>query len=249
LGDQAAPAPPTVIPDFAQQTSGIHHGHARSGKNTWFGLCWRCRIKNQRKGVSPVRFTQLKQPEGGKMSVSILSPFRTFTVLLTLPVLSLAFASQAQAAIYLKIDGIKGEVAEKSHKEWILIESMSSPSLNDAIRNAPRQETSATTMATTDGQTTSKRQHRPITITKELDKSTPLLKKAAQDGRIIKQAMLEMTDPNDPAQMIRIKLENVLVSFLQTSDAAGSSASPKEEFSLNYEKIYITRLPMTSPSR
>lgn len=81
--------------------------------------------------------------------------------------LAVAVAMPAFSAAYIKFDGVEGESTAKDHKGWIEISSVS-----QAV--APRDAAS--------GLPTGKRQHKPVTITKQVDKSSPLLAKALADG-------------------------------------------------------------------
>ncbi len=74
--------------------------------------------------------------------------------------LSLFALSSVFGAGYLKFDGVEGEAVDKDHKGWIDIISVSGLSGN---RDAAS------------GMATGKRQHKPITITKRIDKATPKL--------------------------------------------------------------------------
>jgi type VI secretion system secreted protein Hcp len=139
--------------------------------------------------------------------------------------LALLFADQAHAAIdaFLKIEGVDGESKSKDHKGWVVIESMSSP----IMRQVPDSSAS-----------TQKRQHKPISVTKAVDKSSPILKKAASDGTHFPSATLDVKDPKNPGQTQRYELVNVqITSYQVTSGAAADGGVPMETISLNFEKI------------
>ena len=68
----------------------------------------------------------------------------------------------ANAAIFVKIPSIPGESKDKEHKEWIDVLSVS---------GLPRDAAS--------GLPTGKRQHKPISITKPVDKATPMLARSS----------------------------------------------------------------------
>ena len=87
--------------------------------------------------------------------------------------LSLSFG-----AAYIKFDGVDGESKDKDHKGWIDVVSVSG-------LEAPKDAASGMATGKRDhasGMATGKRQHKPITITKEIDKATPLLAKSAGGG-------------------------------------------------------------------
>lgn len=81
--------------------------------------------------------------------------------------LAAALSMPAMSAAYLKFDGVDGESTDKDHKQWIEVMSVSQGiTSRDAASGLP----------------TGKRQHKPITITKPIDKSSPLLAKSLADG-------------------------------------------------------------------
>lgn len=101
-----------------------------------------------------------------------------------------------------------------------------------------------------------KRQHKPITISKEMDKSSPKLMEAATKGKVfaspaprgsmtfkgqLSGCAVGNRYPNATLQTasMRYEMENVLVSSCSSSGSGGGSGSspPMEEISFNYEKI------------
>ncbi len=98
-----------------------------------------------------------------KSLLRIVSVFSFFAVV----------ASSLTAAGYLKIGDIKGESQDRAHKQWIDVLSVS------GLPEASIREKGS-------GMATGKRQHKPITIIKEIDKSTPLLAKAVQSQGAVK---------------------------------------------------------------
>lgn len=82
--------------------------------------------------------------------------------------LAVAVSVPALSAAYIKFDGVDGESTDKDHKGWIEIVSVS-----EAV--APRDAAS--------GMPTGKRQHKPVTITKPVDKASPVLAKSLAEGK------------------------------------------------------------------
>lgn len=83
----------------------------------------------------------------------------------------------ALSAGYLKFDGIEGEAMDRDHKGWIDILSVSETS-------SPRDAAS--------GMATGKRQHKPITITKPIDKASPKLAKALANSIPLTNVQIEV---------------------------------------------------------
>lgn len=142
--------------------------------------------------------------------------------------LAISSPAPADAAGYLKIGDIKGESTDDKHKDWINLLSYSwgEPAAGrDAASGLP----------------TGKRQHKPLTITKHVDKASPMLQQAATSGKVIKE--MEIVLPNDdPAQAKRMpylkyELKDVIVTSYQSSGTAAGDTVPMETISLNYGKI------------
>lgn len=151
--------------------------------------------------------------------------------------LAAAFAvpglNAAWAAGYLKMGDIKGESTDSQHKDWILIESMSSP-----IFHATQSTDQASGMAS------GKRQHKPFTITKELDKASPMLQEAATTGKVFETVIIDYTEADERgarATYLKYELKNVMItSYSVSGGTAGGDDRPMETFSLNYEEIKMT---------
>lgn len=136
--------------------------------------------------------------------------FRT-TALLTLlgGCTLLPLSSPAPLTAYLKIDEIKGESKAADHKEWIIIDGIVSGGLRERM---------------IDGTPTGTREHKPLTVTKSIDKASPLLMSTLTTGETIPEVTFEATerypspDGNDPtADREEVYLRYTLVDVLVTS--------------------------------
>ncbi len=86
------------------------------------------------------------------------------------------FSGQLFAASYMKFDGVDGESLDKDHKGWINVISVSAVvSPRDAASGLP----------------SGKRQHKPISVTKPIDKSSPMLARCLSDGTTIKNVKIK----------------------------------------------------------
>ena len=128
-----------------------------------------------------------------------------------LAVASLFFASLASGAAYMKFDGVDGEAKDKDHKGWIDILSVSGL---------------AETRDASSGMATGKRQHKPITITKAIDKSTPALAKAGWKA-------------NGPAlpKVLRISDGGVTYELTGVQVVSVKQEGDKEVYTLSYGGI------------
>ena len=91
------------------------------------------------------------------------------------------------------------------------------------------------------GKLTGTRVHRPITIVKEFDRTTPLLYRAVCEGRTLKKAIIKMyriQESGIEAEYFNIILENVKLTTVAPYLApAGISSSHLETLELRYEAI------------
>ena len=95
---------------------------------------------------------------------------------LVLVLITLTMALPTLAAGYLKFDGVDGEATDKDHRGWIEILSVSSTA---SARDAAS------------GLATGKRQHKPITIIKEVDKASPILARFLRSGKPLTNVHVE----------------------------------------------------------
>lgn len=87
-------------------------------------------------------------------------------------------SSYCFSAAYMKIEGVEGEAIDKDHKGWIDVLSVSGLAAQNSTRDAAS------------GLPTGKRQHKPLTIVKEMDKSSPLLARSSGNSQFPKNIVL-----------------------------------------------------------
>lgn len=131
---------------------------------------------------------------------------RTITLLAGAAALLAATPALAASDYYMKLGDIKGEstARDKDHKGWIELESLSwaperGASATGGVRVATgdvdgdgRAERAAVTAPrdAASGLPTGKRQHKPVTVTKEVDKATPRLAETVSAGEDETEAAL-----------------------------------------------------------
>jgi len=127
--------------------------------------------------------------------------------------------NDAEAAGYIKFDGIDGEATDNNHENWINLLAFD----NDFFP--------LTNSLFTKGETDALDE---IVISKNLDKSSPKLAEAIAMGKIFPKVLIEFC--NDGFQcLLSYDLTNVMITSYSIN---GSGTSiPTEEISLNYEKI------------
>ena len=147
------------------------------------------------------------------------------------PVAAVTAVQTAHAASYIKLGDIKGEATDQAHSEWTEIDSF-----EWAIECDPPA---------------GDRQHEPVTITKRIDKSSPLLMLSCATGNsdgAIPEVFLAVTDPerNGGEDFLKITFSDVIVTSFQstgTDDAESSSTATREQISFTYQKITWSYAP------
>ncbi|WP_193213611.1 Hcp family type VI secretion system effector [Luteolibacter marinus] len=135
----------------------------------------------------------------------------------------IAATPSADAAAYIKFDGIDGECADKEHKDWIIIQSF------------------GTGMGSEPSATGGPAAVKPLQFKVEVptERSSPKLMEAVCRGKVFPSVIVELTrDAADGQQTYyRYELKNVLISSYSVSGAA--DAKPMEQLALNYTEIKV----------
>jgi type VI secretion system secreted protein Hcp len=135
--------------------------------------------------------------------------------------------SPATAAIYMKYDGIDGDVTAVGHENWIEILSFSWGVTNDGSGS----------------------QANDVSVQQTLNKASPKLLQAALSGSPIEWALMDFVNPNtlDPSTpYLQYKFEDVLISGYSISSGGDL---PTESLSLNFTKITFSHRPIGDDGR
>lgn len=133
------------------------------------------------------------------------------------------------AAGYMKLGDIKGESTDAEHKDWIIIESMSSPIFR-SVGDASGQSRRRGDVILED-----------VSLSKEMDASTPKIQEAVCEGKVFPKVEIHLTaDYADGARKTYYAYEmtNVMVSSYSLSAEIGGV--PTEDLALNYEEYKVT---------
>ena len=132
---------------------------------------------------------------------------------------------------FLQLGDVKGEAQDQDHKEWIMVESFSTPIVRSVAHGARNQERK-------NGQTTLG----DILIVRKLDKSTPKLMESCATGKFIDAAKIDLCATINGKQVPRfqIALKNVIVTSHNFHAHESMSPSPSEEISLSFTDIEWT---------
>ena len=148
---------------------------------------------------------------------------------LTLTLIGLA--DNADAAAFIKFDGVDGEATDSKHKDWINIESFSQSITREDSSSSARARASAV--------------FGDIVVTKQLDKSTPKIAEALASGKVYPSVDFELTsDTGSKTTYLKYELKNVMVTSYSISGSANEV--PMEEISFNYEEIKVTYTELDS---
>ncbi|MGC2372505.1 MAG: type VI secretion system tube protein Hcp [Solirubrobacteraceae bacterium] len=137
------------------------------------------------------------------------------------------FGISGNGSTFLKLDGIKGESTDKDHKGEIAIDGFALSAQGG-------------TQASGGGGGAGKVSIQSFSITKKLDKSSPLLFQAAATGKHIKDAVLSFARKAGGEQKTYLKFEfqDVLISGVQ--DGSSSKEAPTEQVSFAFQKCKET---------
>jgi type VI secretion system secreted protein Hcp len=138
--------------------------------------------------------------------------------------------NDAEAAAYLKFDGVDGEAVDKDHKGWIDIESFSQTITG---QYGDSTGTSRSRGAAILGD---------IVVAKELDKSSPKLAESVLIGNVFPTVEFQLA--SSAGTYFTYELKNVMVTSYSISGDADQI--PMEEFSLRFEEIKVTYTEMDS---
>lgn len=140
-------------------------------------------------------------------------------------------------AIYMKLDGINGNVTAKGYEKWIELESIDF-SVSRHIDTKP-------------GKVTDRESTRPsvseFSITKLMDSATPALFTEACVGKSKKTVLIHCCQTGDNINpYMEYTFNNVIISNYHVNleiPAEGKKAYPHETVSLNFDKIEMKFIP------
>lgn len=156
----------------------------------------------------------------GRLVIPVISSF-LLLVSLSLP---------ANAAIFVKIDGIEGESTDANHDKWIDVLSVS--------ESISRPDSGATGQSRRRGSAV----FDDIVIKKELDLSSVKLRERLAQGQVIPKVEIEITGTfgGSRATYFKYELKNVQITSFSVNASGSSDSRPAESFSLNFEEIKWT---------
>jgi type VI secretion system secreted protein Hcp len=135
--------------------------------------------------------------------------------------------------IFLKLDGITGESQAAGFAGYIELISFSFGATNSA----------ATTSRST-GAGSGRAKPLEISVTKYIDKSSPILMLRTAQGKLISTGQVQVAAQGDRLVYLKVELTDVLVSSYRIDTDTGSGGGlPTESFALSFDKIQYSYYP------
>lgn len=130
---------------------------------------------------------------------------------------------------FLTLDGVPGESQDDKHKKWIEIHSYNT-GVSMPVAGGRSSQGSASA---------GRCDHRDLSITKNLDATSPKLQFFASNGTHIKKATLDICRATGDKQLVyQVTFEDLIISsFSSGGSAKGADSTPFEEVTFNYAKI------------
>ena len=140
---------------------------------------------------------------------------------------------------FVKLGDIKGEATDQGHKDWILIESMSSPVYRSIPEGAKDQQR-------TKGDTTLG----DVVVVRQLDKSSTKLQEACANGTFFKEVEIHFctTVKNKQEPYLKYKLSDAIITSYSFHGNSSGSPLPSEQVTIGFTKAewtYIVVDPAT----
>ncbi len=134
-------------------------------------------------------------------------------------------------AIYIKYDGIDGEVTQDDHKKWIEVHSFQfgvGRGISTPTGNAANRESSHASVS-------------EVVVTKVMDSASPKLFTESAAGKDGKKVEIHFVSTGDPGlTYAQYTLEDTLISGYSVSSGG---ERPQESISLNFTKVEFKMTP------
>jgi type VI secretion system secreted protein Hcp len=133
--------------------------------------------------------------------------------------------------LFIQCDGIKGEATDDKHKDWILADACSLPVFRSIPGGSVDQQR-------TKGETSLG----DISLTRQLDKSSPKMCEACALGKFNKKVVVEFTTTvgGKTETYLKWELENVIFTGYSVHGNSSGEPLPSEQVSMNFTKITYT---------
>jgi type VI secretion system secreted protein Hcp len=132
---------------------------------------------------------------------------------------------------FMKLGDIKGEATDQDHKDWVILDSMSSPIFRSIPEGAKDQQR-------TKGETTLG----DIVVVRQLDKSSTKLQEACANGTFYPEVEVHFctTVKNKQEPYLKYLLKDVIVTSYGFHGNSSGDPIPSEELTLGYTEVEWT---------
>jgi len=161
--------------------------------------------------------------------MSTLIVKKIFPTILSASILLFLLVLPADAAIFIKIEGVDGESMAEGHENWIEVLSVSESIARPAdTSGSGRRRGSAI--------------FEDVVLEKFLDKTSPKLREALAQGRNYPLIDIDITTNCGDREVVYFSYEfrNSQLSSISLKGMSAGGDRPNEEFSLNFEEIKWT---------
>jgi type VI secretion system secreted protein Hcp len=146
-------------------------------------------------------------------------------------------------AAFMKLGDIQGEATDQGHKNWIILETMSSAITRSIPEGAKDQQRSRGNTTLGD-----------VVIVRQLDKSSTKLQEACANGTFYTEVLIDFCSQikNKQEPYLKYKLSNVIVSSYHVNAHESGSPVPTESVTLAYTKVewnYVIIDPKTGDNK
>ena len=136
-------------------------------------------------------------------------------------------------AIYLNVEGLKGEVSAAGHEKWIECNSLQwgvGRAITTRVGGGADREASQPSIS-------------EVTVSKLMDKATPNLMLMCADGTHHDEALLTVRKAGgSQLEYLTVKLEGVLITSVSTAGSGGEDQLT-ENVTLNFAKVHVIYQP------
>lgn len=140
-------------------------------------------------------------------------------------------------AIYMKFDGIDGEVVENKHDKWVEVHSSDISAHKQGGGQTGSQRVQGITI------------FEDVRVNKNIDKTTPKLLEAMSGGKHFSKVQIHFTVHTDdgPQTYLEYELKDVVITSYSIS--GHGEGRPGENMTLNFEEIKIEYFPVDSKGK
>ena len=138
----------------------------------------------------------------------------------------------ANAAIFMFIEGVPGDVTDANYKDWIEVFSV--------------QESMTNTIDLASGQTAGRAKLLDTAINKVLDRTSPVLRQQLTLGRSLQEVIIAVTTSTTSGRVdyFRLRYTDVLLTSISMQGSDAVDSVPSEDVSFTFSRVEWTYTPI-----